>query len=300
MERLGLGPDELLKQNPRLIYARLTGFGQTGAFAHKAGHDINYVALSGMLSFFGRKNEKPTAPVNYAADFAGGGLMCAFGVLAALFERTNSGKGQVVDAAMVEGTAYIGSWLHKSHEMSLGVCDPIKRGVNVLDTGYHFYDTYETKDGKFMSVGALEPQFYAAMLKVIPIGDVSEQFSDNEEKTKKLTEAFKTKTRDEWVRAFENVDACVFPVLTPEEAATFPHNKERGTYQKSENGEGLSPNPAPILSRTPGKLPSSKELKSEVDEVSEILGEIGVSFPSRSLWKLYEENVIFLETSPKL
>lgn len=292
MEKLGLGPELLMQKNPRLIYARLTGWGQSGAHAHKAGHDLNYIAVSGLLSLFGRKNEKPTAPVNFAADLAGGSLVCAFGVVAALFERSKSGKGQVIDSAMVDGSAYIGgSWLYRSVELPFKVCDPDNRGVNMLDTGYHFYDTYETKDGKFMSVGALEPQFYAALLKVMPIGESSDQLDDNEAKTRKLTELFKTKTRDEWAKVFENVDACVFPVLTPTEAAQYRHNTERRAFS------GDIPNPAPKLSRTPGTLARDSQ-RNEMDEVVEILREIGV--PDKDFKELYENDVILLENTPKL
>lgn len=296
MEKLGLGPDTLLGANPRLVYARLTGFGQRGTYAHKAGHDLNYVGLSGVLSLFGRKGERPTAPVNFAADFAGGSLMCAFGILAALFERTRSGKGQVVDAAMVEGTAYIGHWLMKSVGLGLKLCDPVKRGENYLDTGMHFYDTYETKDGKYMSVACLEPQFYRDFVKIIPVGDASEQFSENGEKKERLNKIFKTKTQEEWVTAFESVDACTIPVLTPEEALEHAHNKERDSF--TQQGNSILARPAPILSRTPAKLPDGSKTIVEIDEVTEILKEIGIS--SDELRNLYEDNVVLLENNPKL
>lgn len=162
MEKLKLGPEDLLKDNPRLIYARLSGYGQSGSFSNNAGHDINYVALSGLLSRFGRKNENPHVPVNVVADFGGGGLMCALGILLALLERKNSGLGQVVDNSMVNGAAYLGSWIYRSQKL------PVwgqKRGENILDGGAHFYEVFKTKDGKFMSVGAIEPQFYAELLK---------------------------------------------------------------------------------------------------------------------------------------
>jgi alpha-methylacyl-CoA racemase len=164
MEKFGLGPEALLKENPKLIYARLTGFGSDGKgiYANRAGHDINYISTSGVLSMFGRKNEKPYAPVNFAADFAGGGLLCAFGICTALLERHRSGKGQIVDSAMVEGSAYVASWMFRSRELPIW-SQP--RGGNALDGGAFYYDTYETKDGKFMAVGALEPQFYEQLLK---------------------------------------------------------------------------------------------------------------------------------------
>ncbi|NXL13538.1 AMACR racemase, partial [Setophaga kirtlandii] len=162
MERLGLGPEVLLQENPRLIYARLTGFGQTGKYAKSAGHDINYLALSGVLSKLGRKNENPFPPVNLLADFAGGGVMCALGIVIALFERAKSGKGQVIDASMVEGVAYLSSFLWKSQNLGLW-SQP--RGENLLDSGAPFYETYRTSDGKFMAVGAIEPKFYNQLIK---------------------------------------------------------------------------------------------------------------------------------------
>uniref|UniRef100_A0A8C3JPT1 Alpha-methylacyl-CoA racemase n=1 Tax=Calidris pygmaea TaxID=425635 RepID=A0A8C3JPT1_9CHAR len=162
MEKLGLGPDVLLRDNPRLIYARLTGFGQTGKYAKSAGHDINYLALSGVLSKMGRKDENPYAPLNLLADFAGGGVMCALGIVIALYERTKSGKGQIIDASMAEGVAYLSSFLWKSQ--NLGMWDR-PRGENVLDSGAPYYETYKTSDGKFMAVGAIEPQFYETLLK---------------------------------------------------------------------------------------------------------------------------------------
>lgn len=162
MEKLKLGPDVLLKNNPRLIYARLSGYGHSGSFSDNAGHDINYLALSGLLSLFGRKGENPIQPVNVVADFGGGGLMCALGILLALFERNTSGLGQVVDNAMVNSTAYLGSWIYRSQKLPPW---GNQRGENLLDTGTHFYEVYKTKDGKYMSVGALEPQFYAELLQ---------------------------------------------------------------------------------------------------------------------------------------
>lgn len=162
MEKLKLGPDVLLKNNSRLIYARLSGYGHSGTFSDNSGHDINYVALSGLLSLFGRKGENPIQPVNIVADFGGGGLMCALGIVLALFERNSSGLGQVVDNAMVNGAAYLGSWLYRSQKLPTW---GKQRGENLLDTGTHFYEVYKTKDGKYMSVGALEPQFYAELLQ---------------------------------------------------------------------------------------------------------------------------------------
>lgn len=162
MERLHLGPDILLKENSRLIYARLSGFGHKGSYSDKGGHDINFIALSGLLSLFGRKGENPMPPVGVVGDFGGGGLMCAFGILLAILERTTSGFGQVVDNNMVNGAAYLGSWLYRTQKLSFW---GNQRGENLLDTGSHFYEVYRTKDGKFMAVGAGEPQFYANLLQ---------------------------------------------------------------------------------------------------------------------------------------
>lgn len=296
MEKLNLGPDKLLQENPKLIYARLTGFGQTGKYAQRAGHDLNYVGISGLLSLLGRRNEKPTAPINFAADFAGGAVMCAFGILAALYERTQSGRGQVVDAAMVEGTAYISSWLMKSSELPITVCDPSTRGQNLLDTGAHFYDTYETKDGKFVSVAAIEPQFYETLMNELKILDPNDQLVENDEKKYKMTEIFKTKTRNEWASIFDSKDACVFPVLTPDEAARHPHNTKSQSFHIADTGTIL-PKPAPNLSRTPAKLPIKSD-KTEIDEVLEILAEVNID--ENGLKHLYENVVLLLNDNPKL
>ncbi|XP_013855128.1 alpha-methylacyl-CoA racemase, partial [Austrofundulus limnaeus] len=176
MEKLGLGPNELLAENPRLIYARLTGYGQSGSYSAAAGHDINYIAMSGLLSRLGRSGEKPYAPLNLLADFAGGGLTCALGIVLALLERTKSGRGQIIDASMVEGAAYTGSFVWKSQ--SIGMWNR-GRGENMLDSGAPFYDTYETLDGQYMAVGAIEPQFYKQLLKGLELdaGELPPQLS---------------------------------------------------------------------------------------------------------------------------
>lgn len=301
MERLGLGPVELSTQNKRLIYARLTGFGQTGALSQRAGHDINYVAVSGILSLLGRKSEKPTAPINFMADLAGGSLMCAFGILAALFERETSGKGQVIDAAMVDGTAYIGSWLLKAKEMPMQVCGSENRGENVLDSGYHFYDTYKTKDGRYMSVGAIEPQFYEALISALGIKDDVDQFSDNEKLKEVFTRALLTKTQKEWTDIFDEIDACVFPVLTPDEARAHRHNSERSTFVTEDNGSNvIIANPAPKLSRTPAVLAKNQHKygRDLVGQTVEILKEIGIE--KNHLKELFNEDVVRLETGSKL
>ncbi|TMS07970.1 Alpha-methylacyl-CoA racemase [Larimichthys crocea] len=204
MEKLGLGPQELMKENPRLIYARLTGYGQSGAYSSTAGHDINFLAMSGLLSRLGRSGEKPYAPLNLVADFAGGGLTCALGIVLALLERTKSGRGQVIDASMVEGAAYVGSFVWKSR--SIGMWDR-SRGENMLDSGAPFYDTYETSDGKHMAVGSVEPQFYRELLKGLELdaGQLPSQmsFSDWPELRRLFTERFASKTQAEWSKIFD-------------------------------------------------------------------------------------------------
>ena len=196
MERLGLGPDSLTQENPGLIYARLTGFGQTGPYKDMAGHDINYLAMSGVLSSIGRKHEPPLAPVNLLADFAGGSFTCALGILAALLERGRSGRGQVVDSCMVEGAAYVGSWLFASREMFVW---GQPRGHNLLDSGAHFYETYRTSDGKYLAVGALEPQFYNVLLDKLGLTDEElPQFEDFDDMKLKLGVIFSSRTQAQW------------------------------------------------------------------------------------------------------
>lgn len=251
MESLGLGPNELLKDNPKLIYARLSGFGQSGYYSKRAGHDINYVAVSGILSMLGRANEKPFPPINALADFGGGGLMCALGILMALFERTNSGKGQIVDCSMVEGTAYLCSWLYRSQIHPLW---GNKRGENILDSGAHFYEVYETKDGKYMSVGAIEPQFYKMFLKGLGLSSKEiVQFGDFDESKKIIAAKFLEKTQKEWCNIFDSIDACVTPILSLTDAPKHQHNVDSNSFVPCSDQENLIPAPAPKLSRTPAK-----------------------------------------------
>ncbi|XP_071096203.1 alpha-methylacyl-CoA racemase-like isoform X1 [Haliotis cracherodii] len=249
MEKLGLGPEVLLVDNPGLVYARMTGYGQKGSLSHRAGHDMNYIATSGVLSALGRKHENPCAPVNLVGDFAGGGLICALGVVLALFERTRSGRGQVVDANMVQGSAYVANFLWASKDSFIwgGA-----RGENLLDTGVPFYETYKTADGKFMSVGALEPQFYAALLKGLQLDpDKVPQFGDSNKTKTLFTDIFLSKTRDEWTEVFRDLDACVEPILEMDEAPAHPHNQTNNTFLKNSRGV-YEAGPAPALSRTPG------------------------------------------------
>uniref|UniRef100_A0A7N5KCM9 Alpha-methylacyl-CoA racemase n=1 Tax=Ailuropoda melanoleuca TaxID=9646 RepID=A0A7N5KCM9_AILME len=239
MEKLQLGPEILQKENPKLIYARLSGFGQSGRFSRVAGHDINYLALSGVLSKIGRNGENPFPPLNLLADFGGGGLMCTLGILMALFERTRSGKGQVIDANMVEGTAYLSSFLWKTQQ--IGLWDQ-PQGQNLLDGGAPFYTTYKTADGGFMAVGALEPQFYKLLIEGLGLrhDELPPQMSmsDWPEMKKRFADVFARKTKAEWCQIFDGTDACVTPVLTFEEVAHHDHNKERGSFITDEQGLG--------------------------------------------------------------
>ncbi|XP_025243594.1 alpha-methylacyl-CoA racemase isoform X1 [Theropithecus gelada] len=276
MEKLQLGPEILQRDNPRLIYARLTGFGQSGSFSRLAGHDINYLALSGVLSKIGRNGENPYAPLNLLADFAGGGLMCVLGIMMALFERTRSGKGQVIDANMVEGTAYLSSFLWKTQKSSLWEAP---RGQNILDGGAPFYTTYRTADGEFMAVGAVEPQFYELLIKGLGLksDELPNQMSmdDWPEMKKKFAAVFAKKTKAEWCQIFDGTDACVTPVLTLEEVVHHDHSKERGSFITNEE-QSMSPRPAPLLSNTPA-IPSFKRDPFVGEHTEEILDEFGFS-----------------------
>ena len=275
MERLGLGPDVACGRNPRLIFARLTGYGQTGPYANMAGHDINYIAISGALSVLGRKGEKPMPPINLLGDFAGGGMTCALGITLALVERFQSGKGQVIDAAMVDGAAHLASFIFKFRNVGMWKDE---RGTNMLDTAAPFYDTYETKDGLFVSVGAIEPQFYAALLKGLGLDPAGLPHQMNQSEwpamKEKLTDLFRAKTRDEWSAIFDGTDACVAPVLGLGEVGEHPHNKERQLVISDGNGK-LEPAPAPRLSRTPGSVRGG--LPKAGEHTDAILGEYGFS-----------------------
>ncbi|MBW2241528.1 MAG: CoA transferase [Deltaproteobacteria bacterium] len=253
MERLGLGPDVCMERNPGLVYGRMTGFGQEGPMSQAAGHDINYIAMAGALGHIGRKGEKPLPPLNLVGDFGGGGMFLAFGIAAALVERASSGKGQVVDTAMVDGAAVLMTMMHSFRQLG-GWSD--ERGTNLLDTGAHFYDTYETKDGEFVSIGSIEPQFYAELLRLTGLeGEELPHQMDSlhwESMRDRLTAIFKAKTRDEWNAIMEGTDVCYAPVLNIGEAYEHPHNKHRGTFVES--GGFMQPAPAPRFSRTPGSI----------------------------------------------
>lgn len=254
MERLGLGPDVCLARNPKVVYGRMTGFGQTGPMAKAAGHDINYIAMSGMLHAIGNAGHKPVPPLNLVGDFGGGGMFLAFGLVSALLESKTSGKGQVVDATMIDGAAVLGTMMYGMSAQGLWRDE---RGVNLLDTGAHFYDTYETKDGKYVSIGSIEPQFYAELIRLADLDaevfGAQMDISRWGEMKDKLAEVFKQKTRDEWCDLMENTDVCFAPVLSLMEATRHPHNVERGTFFE-QNGH-VQPAPAPRFSRTVPALP---------------------------------------------
>ncbi len=252
-DRLGIGPDACLARNPKLVYGRMTGWGQDGPYAQAAGHDINYIALAGALGHFGRAGAKPTPPINLVGDFGGGGMLMAFGVACALVESARSGQGQVIDAAMVDGAAALMAMVWGFQ--ALGIWGPA--GTNVLDTGAPFYDTYETSDGKFISLGSLEPQFYAELVTRLGLTDELELAGQMNQTTwadqrEKFTALFLTKTRDDWCEVLEMTDVCFAPVLTMSEAAEHPHLKARNTIV--EDHGVMQPAPAPRFSRTPGSI----------------------------------------------
>jgi alpha-methylacyl-CoA racemase len=272
MERLGIGPDVCLLENPRLVYGRMTGWGQTGPLAARAGHDLNYLALSGSLYLMGRAEEPPAPPLNLVADMGGGGMMLAFGMLCAMLECQRSGRGQVVDAAMVDGAALLATSIYARRAQGTWHDE---RGVNLLDSGAHFYEVYATKDGGFVSVGALEPQFYAALLKGLQLDpavlpDQMERARWPEMK-RLFAEVFRTKTREEWTRIFEGTDACFAPVLAPGEVADHPHHRARASFQTTAGV--LRPAAAPRFSRTIPELPADPPHAGE--HTHEVLTEFG-------------------------
>ncbi|MBW2540446.1 MAG: CoA transferase [Deltaproteobacteria bacterium] len=255
MERLGVGPEACLARNPRIIFGRMTGWGQQGPLAQVAGHDINYIALAGALEPIGRRGEKPLPPLNLVGDFGGGGMLLAYGIACALIERERSGEGQVVDAAMVDGAATLMTFFHAAQQA--GWWKP-ERGTNLLDGGAPFYDTYETSDGKYISIGALESKFYAELIEKLGLAseDLPEQMDRSRwsEQRERFAELIKTRTRDVWCEILEGTDACFAPVLSLEEASEHPHLRERGTFV--EVAGALQPGPAPRFSRTPCRIAS--------------------------------------------
>ncbi|HKA55013.1 MAG TPA: CaiB/BaiF CoA-transferase family protein [Candidatus Binatia bacterium] len=253
MERLGLGPEPCLARNPRLVYGRMTGWGQDGPLAHAAGHDINYIALTGALHSIGRKGEAPVPPLNLVGDFGGGGVYLALGVVGALLEAQKSGKGQVIDVAMIDGASSLMAAIYGLRAAGRWTD---QRGENILDTGAHYYDVYETSDGKYVSVGSIEPKFYAELLHLA--GLEHEELPRQNDRAawpglkERVAAIFRTKTREEWCRLMEGSEVCFAPVLSMQEAPNHPHNRERGTFVEFEGV--VQPAPAPRFSRTPSAI----------------------------------------------
>lgn len=256
-EKLGIGPDVCMQRNPRLVFARMTGWGQDGPLANAAGHDINYISLTGALYAMGRKGEKPVPPLNLVGDMGGGGMLLVNGVLAALLEAANSGKGQVIDAAMVDGAAQL-MWMFHGFK-ALGIWDETQREANMLDGGAHFYDTYECADGEYVSIGSIEPQFYALLKELANLPE--EDFGDQNNRDKwpelkeKLAAVFLQKTQAQWCDLMEGTDVCFAPVLNFVDAPSHPANVARETYIEV---DGIpQPAPAPRFSRTPSSVRGS-------------------------------------------
>lgn len=272
MERMGLGPDTCLAANPRLIYGRMTGWGQTGPMSQMAGHDINYLGLTGVLHAIGKRDQPPIPPLNIAADYAGGTMFLLLGILSALFERQTSGRGQVIDAAMVDGAPALLALIHSM--IAMGKWSE-HRENNWLDGGAPFYRSYETSDGKYMSVGPLEPQFYAQLVDIAGLPD-DHKSTQNDEQTwpqrhALYTQVFQTKTRDEWTALFDGTDACVAPVLTWSEAPTHPHMQARGVFTQVDGVTQVTP--APRFSRSgPGPVGTPPAPGADTETVLAELG----------------------------
>jgi alpha-methylacyl-CoA racemase len=286
-ERLGIGPDDCLGRNPKLVYGRMTGWGQEGPYAHAAGHDINYIALAGALDSIGRRGEGPIPPLNLVGDFGGGGMLLAFGVACALLEAQRTGEGQVVDAAMVDGSAILMTMFHAFRAM--GIWND-ERGTNMLDTGAHFYDVYETADGKYVSIGSIESQFYAELLRITGLDqeELPHQMDRNQWPALKerVAEVFRTKTRDEWCELMEGTDVCFAPVLSLTEAPQHPHNVHRGTFVERDGI--VQPAPAPRFSRTEPEIQRPPAHAGQ--HTDELLAEFG--FDGDHITKLRETGAV--------
>jgi alpha-methylacyl-CoA racemase len=273
-ERLGLGPDVCHARNPRLVYGRMTGWGQDGPLASAAGHDINYIALTGVLDSIGTEGGPPVPPLNLVGDFGGGALYLALGVCAGIIEARTSGQGQVIDAAMVDGAASLLAAVYGIHG-SGGWND--QRGTNVLDTGAHFYGTYECSDGNWISIGSIEGKFHAELLEKLGLTDDDIPNRNDRARWKehklRLTELFLSKTRDEWCEIMEGTDICFAPVLSMAEAPEHPHNVKRGTFIELEGV--VQPGPAPRFSRTPGEVQGP--VPDPGQHTDEVLGDWGWS-----------------------
>lgn len=287
MERLGLGPETLLAENPKLIYGRMTGWGQTGPLANAAGHDINYIAVAGALHGCGTAEGRPTPPVNYLGDFGGGGMLLAFGMVAGILGVRNGAPGQVIDCAMTDGSALLTTmvWGFLAHGAWRD-----ERGVNLLDTGAHFYNTYETSDGKWISLGSIEPQFYALLREKLGLaGDASFDAQMNPAKwpelKAKLADIFRTRTRDEWCALLDGTDVCFGPVLSLKEAAAHPHNRERGTFV--DVAGIMQPAPAPRFSGSPELLRAPANVGADTYR---ILGDLG--FAEREIADLRDSGIV--------
>ncbi len=265
MEKLGLGPKTCLKENPKLVYGRMTGWGQEGPLAKLAGHDINYLALTGALNSIARKGSNPIPPLNLVGDFGGGGMYLAFGLVCALIETSKSNMGQVVDAAMVDGVSSLMTMVHGL--MSKGIWED-NPASNFLDTGSHYYDTYECSDGKYVAIGAIEPKFYNALAQILGLDPVSNEKQQMDRSRwaklkKELSAIFRTKTRDEWCNIMENKDVCFTPVLSITESYKHPHIRARKTFLK--NGSRVEPAPAPRFSRTPGQITDDQKIDTSLE-----------------------------------
>jgi alpha-methylacyl-CoA racemase len=279
-ERLGIGPDDCLARNPRLVYGRMTGWGQDGPMATMAGHDMNYIAIAGALGAIGRVDERPQPPLNLVGDFGGGGMLLAFGIVCGVLEARSSGQGQVIDAAMVDGTAVLTTFMHGMMAMG-GWRD--ERGVNLLDTGAHYYEVYECADGKFLSVGAIEPQFYAELLRGTGLTDDPEFANQNDKAQwprlkERLAAVIRTRTRDEWAEIFDGTDACVAPILSLGEAPNHAHTAARKTFVERDGI--VQPAPAPRFSRTQADIQRPPAHAGQ--HTDEVLAEWGVADSDRT------------------
>lgn len=276
-EKLGIGPEDCEARNPKLVYGRMTGWGQGGPLAQAAGHDINYISITGALYAVGPKDGKPVVPLNLFGDMGGGGMLLVNGILAALLEAGRSGKGQVVDAAMVDGAAQLMWMFHGFH--ASGNWDADARGSNMLDGGAHYYDSYETSDGKYISIGSVEPQFYAELVQRAGLDSAvfTAGSQNNQEKwpdfKQRITDVFLAKTRDEWCAIMEGTDVCFAPVLSFTEAPLHPHNQARDTYVEIDGYQ--QPSPAPRFSRTPSDVPHGQH--SVGADTAEVLQAAGYS-----------------------
>ena len=276
MERLGIGPTECAKRNPKIVFGRMTGWGQDGPYAPLAGHDINYIALAGALAHFSRAGEAPVPPLNMVGDFGGGGMFLAFGVVCALLETQKSGKGQVIDAAMIDGSATLMSmfWAMKS----IGMFNENAPGTNLLDTGAHFYDVFQCQDDKYISIGSIEPQFYALLLEKTGLTNdpaFAKQMDPSQWPTlkAKLQDVIKQKTQAQWCAIMEGTDVCFAPVLTMTEATQHPHHSARNTF--IDIAGVTQPAPAPRFSRTSPETPTPPAHAGQ--HSTQILNEWGIS-----------------------